>query len=167
MTLAWWYVHYLSGLPLCSASEPLFMHCSISYSVQALVLFMPIYIHSCVAFIYALHLFLRYIHSCACILFLFSCISHKAWSPPDLFFSSTCIKSQISWPECFATLCRERDIRGIHGSIFARDIPAFGGFQSLLAAILRLKDPGIPQILKNPKRICGQFEVLFPANPHK
>ena len=48
----------------------------------------------------------------------------------------------------------------VGGSIFARDIPAFGGFQILLATKLRLKDSGIPQILKNPER-------LFPTNPHK
>ena len=58
-------------------------------------------------------------------------------------------------------------IRGIHGSIFDRDIPAFGGFQRLLAVSLRPKDPGISQILKNPKRICGRFKTLFPANPHR
>ena len=96
VTLALWYVHVSDVFP--SASLPSRYSCIavflfISYSVQAPVLFMP-----------------RYIYSCACILSLFSCISHKAWSPPDLFFSLTCIKSQISWPECSATLCRERYI---------------------------------------------------------
>ena len=79
--------------PLPSRYPCIAVSLSISYSVQAPVLFMPIYIHSCVAFIYALHLFLRYIHSCACILSLFSCISHKAQSPPGLFFSLTCMVS--------------------------------------------------------------------------
>ena len=107
MTLAWWYVQYQMSSPLLPfrAVMPALQSFSPSHTVYKLLS------SSCRdTFIHALHLFLRYIHSCACILSLFSCISHKAWSPPDLFFSLTCIKSQISWPECSATLCRERYI---------------------------------------------------------
>lgn len=42
-------------------------------------------------------------------------------------------------------------IRGCHGSNFARDIPAFGGFQPIVI----------------PNGYAGEFEVLFPANPSK
>ena len=42
----------------------------------------------------------------------------------------------------------ELDIRGGHGSNFAREIPAAGGFQTCLTRKSRLNDSRIPQILK-------------------
>ena len=110
VTLAWWYVHVSDiCISLCFASEPLFMHCILSlYLIRCTGSCLHAEIHSFMRCTHlALHLFLRYIHLCTCILSLFSCISHKAWSPPDLFFSLTCIKSQTSWPECSAILSQD------------------------------------------------------------
>ena len=55
--------------------------------------------------------------------------------PPSFSWFSLCLN--------FAKIETAISIRGIHGSILAREI------------------------LKNSKRICGRFEVLFPTNPHK
>ena len=109
VTLAWWYVHVSD---LCIRSSPLLPFRAAIHALQSFSSSHTVYrllSSSCqYTFIHALHWFLRYIHSCACILSLFSCISHKAWSPPDLFFSLTCIKFQISWLESSTKLCRER-----------------------------------------------------------
>ena len=56
----------------------------------------------------ASHLIMRCIHSCIAlsmyyVISLFSCISYAVCSFLIPFFSLTCIKSQTSWQECFAT----------------------------------------------------------------
>lgn len=64
----------------CYSSSLFLMHPTSSCLPRTKIL------QSWVAFIYPLHSSLRHIYSCTYILSLFSCVSHKAQSLPDLFF---------------------------------------------------------------------------------
>ena len=74
----------------CSCVASIYRPCVtlISHSCVALIL------QSCVALI---------LRSCVALMPC-SCFSHAAWSPLDLLFSLTCIKSQTSQPEYSATV---------------------------------------------------------------
>ena len=109
------------------------------YSCTARLSFlMPRCIPPCAAFLHVSHSFMRCTHPCSpsihasysfmrctysCVNFvhahvvsLLSRMSHAAWSLLDLFFSSTCIKSQTSWPECSAKIktSARADVHKIH-----------------------------------------------------
>lgn len=63
----------------------------------------------------------------------------------------------------------ELDIRGGHGSNFAREIPAVGEFQTCLTRKSRLNDSRIPQILKKSQTdmYAGDLRYIFPQTHTK
>ena len=68
----------------------LLIQCADSYLLHASHLR---FIHSCVASCFSFHVSARLHSFMHCILPLLACISHEAWSLPDLSFSLTCIKT--------------------------------------------------------------------------